>query len=70
MVKVKFKNDTFGIRVPKGYDLNGAPVYIFLDLTSPDVWWQRDYRYFKDCQGTEEQVDVTLERLDDIGVPV
>lgn len=48
---VKFENGKYGVRV--GNRLFG---YKWLDIKNPGYRWSMGHEYFKDCQGSLEQV--------------
>lgn len=58
MKKVKFSNGKFGILKHNFWFL---PL-MFIDLKTL-MWWTPGSKYFKDCQGTEEEVDEVLSRI-------
>ena len=68
LVKVKFKDSSYGIRVESWFSWMCAPQ--FVDLTNAKHLWHLDSRWFRDCRGTEAQVNLIFDMLTDYGTPV
>ena len=62
---VSFKDNTYGLRFRVGIFK-----FVYLDLKNPEHKHPIGSKWFKDCKGTLEEVEVVCETLNDIGTPV